>query len=56
MSKPRQQKWNANDKFAFATQRLRANTVPGQRHNGPTADEWDYTDEEEDNYGSWIQR
>ena len=33
-------KWTEADRFAFATQRLRAATVPARRHDGPTADEW----------------
>lgn len=34
-------RWNEADRFAFATQRLRAATVPARRRGGPTTDEWD---------------
>ena len=33
--------WTEADRFAFATQRLRAQTIPAGRSNGPTVDEWD---------------
>jgi len=39
--------WSREDRQAFADgQRLRAQTIPNQRHDGPTEDEWD--DEDED--------
>lgn len=37
----RKQRWNAQDREAFATQRLRAQTIPAKRDDGPQADEWD---------------
>lgn len=33
--------WNEADRFAFATQKLRAATIPARRPSGPAADEWD---------------
>lgn len=42
---PRPRSWNADDRFAFATQRLRAATIPARRPDGPDADEWGGTDE-----------
>jgi hypothetical protein len=36
-----QRRWTDTDRFAFATQRLRASTVPSRRAAGPTVDEWD---------------
>ena len=38
--------WNAADRFAFATQKLRAATIPGRRPAGPDAGEWDDADDE----------
>lgn len=40
-------RWTDTDRHAFATQRLRAATIPGRRPNGPTTDEWDYDDEDD---------
>lgn len=47
MSKHRNTQWNANDRFAFATQRLRAATIPARRHDGPALDEWDWDTDEQ---------
>lgn len=33
-------KWNDADRFAFATQKLRASSIPPVRFAGPTVDEW----------------
>lgn len=38
-------KWTEADRFAFATQRLRATAIPSRRHGGPEADEWLEDDE-----------
>ena len=40
--------WSHADRFAFTTQRLRAQTIPAGRYEGPSADEWDdeWDDEE----------
>lgn len=38
--------WNDADRFAFATQRLRAATIPSRRHNGPDIAEWDEEDDD----------
>lgn len=37
--------WTEADRFAFATQKLRASAIPGRRFEGPDADEWDDDDE-----------
>lgn len=44
----RPNRWNEADRFAFATQRLRAHTIPPRRNDGPTADEWDELDDDDD--------
>lgn len=39
--------WSQSDRQAFADGvRLRASTIRGRMRPGPTADEWDYEDEE----------
>lgn len=48
MNRPRQRQWNAEDRFAFSTQRLRASTIPGRKHGGPTTDEWDYEEDDDE--------
>lgn len=37
--------WTEADRFAFATQKLRASAIPGRRNEGPEAGEWDDYDE-----------
>ena len=37
----RQHPWSPLDRERFAEQRLRAQTVPAARFDGPTVDEWD---------------
>lgn len=39
-------RWSASDKQAFADCKLRAQTIQGRRHPGPTPDEWDWEDDE----------
>jgi len=34
-------RWNAADRQAFADCKLRAQTIPGRRNDGPEIDEWD---------------
>jgi hypothetical protein len=41
-------RWNDADRFAFATQKLRANSIPGRRQDGPMTDEWGWEDDEDD--------
>lgn len=45
MTTSRKTRWNENDRFAFSTARLRASTIPARRHDGPSADEWDWDDD-----------
>jgi hypothetical protein len=40
----RKQRWTQQDRESFATQRLRAQTIPAKRDTGPQADEWDGCD------------
>lgn len=37
---PRPRAWSDEDRFAFATARLRAKTVPAKRRPGPSAADW----------------
>jgi uncharacterized protein (DUF433 family) len=42
-------RWSDSDRRAFADgNRLRAQTIQGQRRNGPTIDEWDDDYEQEE--------
>lgn len=38
--RPKRQRWTKEDRLAFTTQRLRAQTIPGKRRPAPTAEEW----------------
>jgi len=41
--------WSAADRRAFADgNRLRASTIPGRVRPGPSVDEWDFDDDEDD--------
>jgi hypothetical protein len=37
----KQRAWNDADRRAFAENKLRAQTVPARRDDGPEVDEWD---------------
>jgi hypothetical protein len=39
-------RWTAEEKRIAMEQRLRAQTVPSKRYDGPTKEEWDYAQEE----------
>lgn len=42
-------RWTPADKRRFADgDRLRASAVPGRRNPGPSADEWDWEDDDDD--------
>ena len=34
-------KWSKEDRQAFADNKLRAQTIPSRRNDGPEAEEWD---------------
>lgn len=48
MSKTFTNRWSQSDRRAFADgNRLRAQTINGKRRSGPSAQEWDWDDEDE---------
>jgi hypothetical protein len=42
-------RWSDDEKRIAMEQRLRAQTIPSKKFEGPQVDEWDYTDEHASN-------